>query len=80
MAGGEEYFEVTKEINKWFLDYLRLVTWEDFRESNHVTIGERDLIQGKVSGGFIHELKLFTPKAPLFGQYFKFLYRILPAL
>ena len=58
MAGGEEYFEVTAEINKWFLDYLCLTTWKNFKESKQVTVGDRDLIQGKTPGFLKHEFSM----------------------
>ena len=60
MAGREEYFEVISEINKWFLDYLCLTTWKNFKESKQVTVGERDLIQGKTIGRLLYSFFSIT--------------------
>ena len=60
MAGEEDYFEVTAEINKWFLDYLCLTTWKNFKESKQVTVGDRDLIQGRTPGFLKHEFSMWV--------------------
>ena len=43
--GEEQEMQV---VNKWIIDYLCKITWEDFEQTGQIPDAKRDLIQGVV--------------------------------